>query len=154
MQQKAPAARIELLIHCPIDTAFAAFVEPEVLCKFWLESASEPLRPGGRTRWTFLVPGAAAELRVLQWDPPTRILTAWDDGTTVEWSFAAHSGGGTVITINQTGFAGEGPDAVTSALDATQGFTLVLCELKALLEGGVSLHAVRDKAALIEASRK
>lgn len=153
MQQQAPAARIELLIHCPIDTAFAAFVEPEVLRKFWLESASEPLRPGGRARWTFLVPGATAELRVLEWEPPSRILTAWDDGTTVEWRFTAHPGGGTVVNISQAGF-GDGADAVASALDATQGFTLVLCELKALLEGGVSLHAVRDKAALIEANRK
>ena len=147
---KSPTAQIELLIRCPVERAFAAFVEPEVLCKFWLKSASEPLRLDGRARWTFLVPGAVAELQVKEWEPPTRILTAWDDGTTVEWRFAAHPTGGTVVTINQTGFAG---DAVASALDATQGFTIVLCELKALLENGTSLHAVRDKAALIEANR-
>jgi uncharacterized protein YndB with AHSA1/START domain len=151
---KAPAARVELLIHCPVDTAFTAFVEPAVLCKFWLKSASEPLSLGGRARWTFLVPGAAAELQVKEWEPPKRMLTAWDDGTTVEWGFAAHPSGGTVVTIHQVGFAGDTADAVASALDATQGFTLVLCELKALLENGKSLHAVRDKAALIEAGRK
>ena len=39
---------------------------------------------------------------------------------------------------------------VAKALDATQGFTLVLCELKALLEQNVTLHAVRDKAHSIE----
>jgi hypothetical protein len=72
----------------------------------------------------------------------------------VEWRFTAHPAGGTIVTINQTGFAGDPAEAVASALDATQGFTLVLCELKALLESGASLHAVRDKAALIEANRK
>jgi uncharacterized protein YndB with AHSA1/START domain len=154
MQLKTPpSARIELLVRCAPETAFAAFVEPTTLCDFWLASASSPLGPDARVRWSFRVRGASAELRVQTWEPSRRLLTLWDDGTSVEWRFTPHADG-TVVTITQTGFGGDADQAVESALDATAGFTLVLCELKALLEGHGRLGAVPDKAALLEAAAR
>jgi uncharacterized protein YndB with AHSA1/START domain len=149
---KPPSACVELLIYCTPEVAFAAFVEPTILEKFWLAKASAPLGAGARVRWNFLVCGASAEVEVKEWEPARRIHTAWDDGTTIEWRFTPHAGGGTVVTITQTGFKGDAAAAIASALDATQGFTIVLCELKALLESGYSLHGVRDKAALLQAA--
>lgn len=147
---KPPIAQIELPIRCPIADAYRAFVEPEMLTKFWLGRASEPLAPNGRARWEFLVAGAAATLEVNTMIENHYIATAWDDQTTIDFSFNALDQELTLVRVTQAGFTGSPEEVVAKALDATQGFTLVLCELKALLEQNVKLNAVRDKARSIE----
>lgn len=142
--------KIELPIRCPIADAYRAFVEPEMLSKFWLGRASEPLTPNGRARWEFLVAGAAATLEVRSMIDNQYISTAWDDETIIDFSFSALDQELTLVSVTQAGFTGSPEEVVAKALDATQGFTLVLCELKALLEQGVRLNAVRDKAHSIE----
>jgi uncharacterized protein YndB with AHSA1/START domain len=141
---------VELLIRRPAAEAYRAFVEPEVLTKFWLDKSSGPLTPNGKVRWEFLVPGAAATLEVRSMVENQRITTAWDDDTTIVFSFRELEADLTLVRVTQEGFSGSPEEVVSQALDATQGFTLVLCELKALLEQDVNLNAVRDKARLIE----
>lgn len=148
----APVARVELLIRCAPSAAFAAFVQPELLTRFWLSKASGPLVRGGQVRWEFLVPGATAQLQVDDIRENERIEGTWDDGSHVEWTFREHALGGTVVTVTQSGFQGEPASVVAQALDATAGFSLVLAELKVLLEQGKAANIVRDKAALIAAS--
>lgn len=150
---KPPVAKIDLLIRRPASEAYRAFVEPELLTKFWLAKASERLTPNGRVRWEFLVAGAAASLEVRTMIENQQIATAWDDGSTIDFNFSALEPELTLVSVTQAGFSGSPEEAVTRALDATQGFTLVLCELKALLEQNVSLNAVRDKARWIERAR-
>ena len=48
------------------------------------------------------------------------------------------------------GFAG--PDLLAQATDTIEGFSIVLCDLKTLLETGRSANLVRDKAELIARS--
>jgi hypothetical protein len=43
-----------------------------------------------------------------------------------------------------------GTRSATTALESTQGFTLVACDLKVLLESGSSADLSRDKAYLIQ----
>lgn len=148
-----PVASVELLIRCTPGSAFSAFVEPATLTRFWLSKASAPLAPGGRARWEFMVPGATAQLSVEAFVPNQRIQIAWDDGTHVEWTFQEHTLGGTVVKVRQWGFQGSRDEVVALALDATAGFTLVLAELKVLLEQGTAANIVRDKAALIAAAQ-
>ena len=147
---KPPVAKIELLIRRPAASAYRAFVEPEMLAKFWLRRASEPLTPNGRARWEFLVRGAAATLEVHSMIENQHIATTWDDDTTIDFRFSELEPELTLVRVTQAGFTGSPDEIVAKALDATQGFTLVLCELKALLEQNVTLNAVRDKARLIE----
>jgi uncharacterized protein YndB with AHSA1/START domain len=147
---KPPLAKIELLIRRPAADAYRAFVEPEILTKFWLARASGPLSPNGRVRWDFLVAGAAATLEVRSMTENQHIATAWDDDTTIDFSFSELEPGLTLVRVIQAGFPGSPEEAVAKALDATQGFTIVLCELKARLEQNIALNAVRDKARLIE----
>jgi len=147
--ERAPVARAEVLIHAPVQDAFDAFVEPELLTKFWLAKASGPLAAGRRVRWEFMVPGAADDLEVKVLEVNERIVLAWSDGTTSAWTFRATSPTSTVVTVTQAGFTGSGDDVVAQALDATQGYTLVLSDLKVLLEQGRSANLVRDKAQLI-----
>jgi hypothetical protein len=55
--------------------------------------------------------------------------------------------------VTESGFRGGADEVVAQAIEATAGFTLVLSELKALLEHGKALNLVRDKARLIEESK-
>jgi uncharacterized protein YndB with AHSA1/START domain len=150
---KPPIAEIELLIRCPAAEAYRAFVEPEMLTQFWLAKASQPLAPNTRVRWEFLVPGAAATLQVRSMSENHHIATAWDDDTTIDFTFNQLEPELTLVRITQAGFSGSPDEVVAKALDATQGFTLVLCELKARLEQNLSLNAVRDKARSIEQAK-
>jgi uncharacterized protein YndB with AHSA1/START domain len=146
--EKEPIASSELLIRAPADMVYSSFVEPARLTQFWLAKASAPLTVGKPVDWQFMVPGAADVVEAKTLEPGQRIVVASKDGTTISWHFAAHAEG-TVVTVSQTGFTGTGDEVIASALEATQGFTFVLCALKLLLEHGQPMDIVSDKARLI-----
>jgi len=139
-----------MLIRRPSAIVFLAFTDPNEITKFWLAASSGALAVGKKIRWDFMVKGASAELHVKAFEKNRRILGEWDDGTTVEWNFTELDEERTVVSITNSGFGGNAEEAMAAALDATQGFTIVLCDLKTLLETGTSANLVRDKAALIE----
>jgi hypothetical protein len=77
-----------------------------------------------------------------------RILIEWpgySGPTTVEWRFAPQRDGTTFVTVTEAGFTGDGDDLLKYVADSTQGFTLVLAGLKALLEHGVRLNLTADR---------
>lgn len=139
----------EQLVRRPVRDVFAAFVEPRFLVKFWLAAASGPLEPGRKIRWEFKVEGAADEVEVLALEPDRRILLRWSNGTMTEWKFTARADNETIVRIEQSGFAGKPGEIAAAALDATQGYTIVLCGLKILLESDRAVQLVADKAELI-----
>jgi uncharacterized protein YndB with AHSA1/START domain len=149
-----PVARVRQLIRRPVDEVFRAFIEPEMLKRFWLSNASAPLETGRRVRWDFMVPGVSAEIHVKEVKPNRSIAIGWDDGTKVLWKFDARADGTTVVEIENSGFSGEPHEAVATAIESTQGFTIVLCDLKTLLESGKSMSLVRDKGLLIQDEMK
>ncbi|HET6340503.1 MAG TPA: hypothetical protein VFG30_45150 [Polyangiales bacterium] len=60
-----------------------------------------------------------------------------------------------MLGVENKGFAGAPHEVLATALEATQGFAIVVCDLKTLLEHGTSIGLVQDKAALItEAQNK
>ena len=147
----SPVARASMLVRCPPAKVFQAFVSPEFLTKFWLSRASGPLEPGKTVTWDFMVPGASAKTRVEEMLRDRLIRISWDDGTTVTFAFEPYPDGATRVEVLNEGFSGDAEEAMAAALEATQGFTIVLCDLKATLEHGQSMGFVRDKARLIEA---
>jgi uncharacterized protein YndB with AHSA1/START domain len=77
-----------------------------------------------------------------------RIVVEWPgyrSPTTVEWTFEALDDGTTFVRITESGFTGEGDELVQQVTGSTQGFTLVLAGLKALLEHNVRLNLVADR---------
>ena len=143
----APVAKAEMLIRKPVAEVFAAFVDPAITANFWFTTGSGRLEPGARVQWEWEMYGASAEVDVLEMEPERRILVAWpgEHGpTTVEWRFTP-LGGGTFVSITNSGFAGDVDQMVQQAIDATEGFTLVLAGLKAYLEHGVRLGLVADR---------
>ena len=143
----APIAKAEMLIRKPVAEVFEAFVDPEITSHFWFTAGSGRLEPGARVQWEWEMYGASAEVDVLEMEPERRILVAWpgEHGpTTVEWRFTP-LGGGTFVSITNSGFAGDVDHMVQQAIEATEGFTLVLAGLKAYMEHGVRLGLVADR---------
>jgi uncharacterized protein YndB with AHSA1/START domain len=140
-----------MLIRRPPGEVFAAFVNPQTLRKFWLQDASGPLAPGARVEWQFMVPGATAKVVVTRFESPRLLCFDWPDGIHVDMRFDAFDDGATLVDIAISGF--EGPDAMAQATGTVEGFSIVLCDLKTLLETGESANLVRDKAAVIIAEQ-
>jgi uncharacterized protein YndB with AHSA1/START domain len=146
-----PSVKVSMLIRRPPGDVFAAFVNPQTLREFWLADASDPLAPGARVQWQFMVPGATEQVSVTHFEAPRHLAFDWSDGIHVEMTFEPFGDGATRAGIALRGF--DGADALVQATSAVEGFTIVLCDLKTLLETGASAHLVRDKAALIIAAK-
>lgn len=137
--------KAEMLIRRPITDVFNAFVDPAVTTRFWFTKSSGKLEAGKRIRWDWEMYGVHDEIAVQALEPDRRIVFEWSfpDSNLVEWTFMPHAKGALVSVVN-SGFKGE--DVVAQALDATQGFNIVLCAAKAWLEHGIELNAIADKA--------
>ncbi len=143
-------AKAEMLIRKSPKHVFAAFAEPRSLEKFWLKSASGPLVKNAVVDWEFMVEGARETVTVTDFSVNETVAFTWSDGIAVRMSFDLHGENRTRVMVTADGF--EGPDASAQAVNATEGFAIVLCDLKSLLETGQSGNMVRDKAALITAA--
>ena len=142
-------AQASMLIRRPPAEVFDAFVDPGKLTLFWLDAASGPLAAGAKVEWHFMVPGAVEAVTVTAFEPPKRLAFAWASGISVDMRFDPHDKDGTRLAVEARGFGGD--DAVAQVANTTEGFSIVLCDLKTLLETGSSANLVRDKAALIAA---
>ena len=142
-------AKATMLIRCPVAEAFDAFVNPKKITQFWLDSTSGPLVYGAKVSWSFMVPGATETVTVTELQDQRRIGFDWSDGIQVTIDFQEHGNGAVCVSAKASGFSAE-----EAVVGATEGFSIVLCDLKTLLEHGKSANLVRDKAALIAASRE
>jgi uncharacterized protein YndB with AHSA1/START domain len=137
-----------MLIRKPVAEVFNAFVDPAVTTRFWFTKSSGKLEAGKSVIWEWEMYGASGQVDVKALETNERILIEWPGAggpTTVEWVFRPHGGGSTFVSITNFGFAGEGDAVVNEAIQSTEGFTLVLAGLKALLEHNVILNLVGDR---------
>lgn len=146
MTEIKPVVQAEMLIRRPVEEVFEAFIDPEITTKFWFTKSSGRLEAGRRISWDWEMYGVSDEIHVLEIEPNKRIRIESSDGTQTEWSFTSRAEQEAFITITNTGFTGSTEDIVNQALDSMGGYTMVLCALKALLEHGISLNVVSDKA--------
>ncbi len=144
-----PRARVSMWIDCVPKRVFDAFVDPQALECFWLSAASGRLEVGRTIHWSFLVPGAEVDTTAARLDRPYALAWDWSDGSRVEIVLEPIDGGTAVTVINdQLPEGGDG--GVEAALNATEGFALVVADLKTWIETGVSAGITRGKAKLIE----
>jgi uncharacterized protein YndB with AHSA1/START domain len=144
---QVPVAKTGMLIRKPAEEVFAAFVDPEITTKFWFTKSRGPLGPGKQVQWDWEMFDASTQLTVKVFEPNRRLVIEWQGysgPTTVEWIFTPLQEG-TFVTITESGFTGNGDELVKYATNSTQGFTLTLAGLKALLEHGLQLNLVRDR---------
>src|SRR4029079_7905107 len=127
-------ATAQMLIRRPPGEVFAAFVNPTTLRKFWLSDASGPLGPGARVRWAFMVPGAEADVVVRRFESPHHLAFDWPRGMHVDMRFEPFDEGATRVTVTVGGF--DPRQLLEQATGTVEGFAIVLCDLKTLLESG------------------
>jgi uncharacterized protein YndB with AHSA1/START domain len=143
-----PAATCGMLIRRPVPETFAAFVDPEITTRFWFTRSSGRLESGKSLLWEWEMYGISIPVTVEAIEPDRRIVVEWpaEGGSNrVEWTFTPWENDSTFVRIVARGFTGDAAAVRQQVADATQGFSLVLAGLKALLEHGVRLELVRDR---------
>jgi uncharacterized protein YndB with AHSA1/START domain len=144
---RIPVAKTGMLIRKSVADVFEAMVNPEITTKFWFTKASGRLEPGKQVRWEWEMYDASTQVTVKTIEPNQRILIEWDGysgRTAVEWKFTPTKEG-TFVSVTESGWTGTGDELVKYAADSTQGFTLMLAGLKALLEHNVRLDLTTDR---------
>jgi uncharacterized protein YndB with AHSA1/START domain len=137
-----------MLVRKPVADVFEAFINPDITTQFWFTRSSGRLEAGKRVQWDWDMYGISIPVTAKAIEPNTRIAIEWPghgSPTTVEWTFAPLEDGTTFVRITETGFTGDGDELVKQVADSTQGFSLVLAGLKALLEHDVRLNLVADR---------
>jgi len=143
-----PMTKTGMLIRKPVAEVFEAFVNPDITTRFWFTRSSGRLQAGKQVQWDWEMYGISVPVTAKAIEPNTRIVIEWPGYgglTTVEWKFAPQPDGTTFVSITEAGFTGDGDDVVKQVTDSTQGFSLVLAGLKALLEHDVRLNLVPDR---------
>lgn len=144
--------RVSMFIEAAPSQVYQAFVEPDWLTQFWLAEASGPLEVGQQVTWRFMVPGAEDKVSATKLDPARHIGWRWSSGDEVRIDLEALEDG-TAVTLVSDGFQGDESEKLAASLDGTEGFSIVLCDLKTLLENGRSAGLAKGKAKLIAARR-
>ncbi|MDA0679401.1 MAG: SRPBCC family protein [Proteobacteria bacterium] len=147
--KNVPVAKTELLIRKPVAQVFEAFIDPEMITKFWFDRSSGRLESGQTVQWHWDLFDMAIDVRVKAIEANQRILIEWGTDaanvTTVEWTFTARTDETTYVSILVGGFSGDADKIVSQALDSMGGFSLVLAAAKAWLEHGIQLNIVADR---------
>lgn len=143
---ETPVVTAEMLIRRPVSEVFEAFIDPEMTTKFWFTKSSGKLEEGRHIRWDWEMYGVHDDVYVQHIEVNRRIAIESSDQTKTEWTFTPRGDYETFVAIAHSGFTGSTDEMVHRAIDSMGGYTMVLCGLKALLEFGVVLNLVADKA--------
>lgn len=145
---QVPIAKTGMLIRRPVAEVFEAIVNPRVTTKFWFTRSSGRLDAGEQVRWGWEMYNVSVQVTPKIIEPDRRIVIEWpgySGQTEVEWIFTPLKDGTTFVGVTEAGFTGDGDQLVRYVADSTQGFTLMLAGLKALLEHGVQLNLTADR---------
>jgi uncharacterized protein YndB with AHSA1/START domain len=146
--KQVPITKTGMLIRKPVAEVFEAFINPAITSQFWFTKSSGRLEAGRQVQWDWEMYGVSIPVTAKTIEPGKRIVVDWpgySGPTTVEWMFAPQEDGTTFVSITEAGFTGDGDELVKQVTASTQGFTLVLAGLKALLEHNVRLNLVADR---------
>ena len=151
MNNQALSAKARIRIRRPPAEVCAAFADAGAMSQFWFSRRDAGLKEGETVAW-FLDNGehtVSFDVRVEELRYPNKLVISWErDGasTQITWTLEATERSDTILTIEESGFAG-GADAITAQiLDATGGFNQVIVAAKAWIEHGVALNVVADHA--------
>lgn len=148
INQNTLEAKAEMLIRKPVAEVFEAFVNPEITSKFWFTKSSGRLDDNKQVEWTWEMYNHTELVNVKSVEPNTKIVIEWGDKakiSTVTWTFKSWREIGTFVSIVNSGFKGDRDEIMAQVRDSTEGFTLVLVGLKALLEHNIQLNLVGDR---------
>lgn len=133
----------------PITDVYEAVADPEQLSKYFTTGGARGrLEAGTEVTWDFHDFPGAFPVRVIEADPPNRIVISWDgegttskDGaTTTTFEFESiDEGTRTLVTITESSWTPTTTGA-QSAFGNCEGWTGMLAALKAWVEHGINLR--------------
>jgi uncharacterized protein YndB with AHSA1/START domain len=145
---RVPVARTGMLIRKPVEEVFEAIVNPEITSQFWFSKGSGRLETGKRVQWEWESHDVTIEVTAKAVEPNKRVAIEWpgySGPTQVEWTFQALPDRTTFVRVSESGWTGDADKLIRYVADSTQGFTLMLAGLKALLEHNVRLNLTTDR---------
>lgn len=144
----APTFQVAARIGRPVHEVFEAVVDPTTLSRYFTTGGAQGrLEQGATVRWDFADAPGAFPVHVVEVVPDSRIVLRWagaDDGgppyeTTVTVTFEALEDRRALVTITEEGWRDtEGGRA--ASYGNCEGWTQMLCAMKAWLEHGVNLR--------------
>lgn len=143
---KTPSVTTGMLIRRPVSEVYQAFTEPGVTSWFWFTHADRRLTVGSQATWTWGMYGVSTRVAVKAMTPDRRILIDWhleDHPSEIEILFEAR-GRSTWVEIINRGFE-DTDEGMAAALDAKEGFALVLAGAKLWLEQAIEPRFVLDR---------
>jgi uncharacterized protein YndB with AHSA1/START domain len=146
--KQVPVMKTGMLIRKPAAVVFRAFVDPTITTQFWFTKSSGRLEVGRTVQWEWEMYNISVPVTATTIEPHRRLVVDWPGyggRTTVEWLFEEQPDGTTFVRITESGFTGDGDALVTQVTNSTQGFSLVLAGVKALLEHNIKLNLVADR---------
>jgi uncharacterized protein YndB with AHSA1/START domain len=144
---KVPVAKTGMLIRRPVQVVFEAIVDPAITSQFWFSKGEGRLEVGKPVRWTWESHDISIDVDVKSVEPDRKIVIEWpgySGPTRVEWTFQALPDSTTFVRVMESGWTGNADLLARYVADSTQGFTLMLTGLKALLEHGIRLNLTTD----------
>lgn len=136
-----------MLIRRPAQEVFEAIVNPSITSKFWFSKGSARLETGTTVRWDWEPYNVSIEVTAKSIEPNKRVLIEWPGytgPTEVEWTFQSISDG-TFVRVRESGWKDDPDKIMRYIADSTEGFTLMLAGLKALLEHNIRLNLTFDR---------
>jgi len=147
-QTNDPIAKAEILIKKPIAEVFNAFTQPNRITQFWFDKCSGPIEKDASIEWTWTIFDITIPVKVMSYKENENIIMSWGSGhdqSILEWNFTKRSEQTTYVSLINRDFRGNIDEKITTALDTTGGFNLVIAAAKAYLEHGIKLNIVNDK---------
>jgi uncharacterized protein YndB with AHSA1/START domain len=148
MLTRVPIAKTGMLIRRPVEEVFEALVNPTITAKFWFSKGSGPLETGKQVHWEWASHDVSIEVTVKAVVSCERVLIEWpgySGPTQVEWTFQTIPDGTTFVRVQESGWSDDADRVLRYVADSTQGFTLMLVGMKALLEHGIRLNLTLDR---------
>ncbi len=150
--------RVAARIAKPVHEVFEAVVDPRQLSSYFTTGGAKGrLETGATVTWDFHDYPGAFPVRVIEVVPDQRIVLEWqaaegeppnvegggvtdvDYNTTVTMTFKALEDGRTLVEIAEEGWR-ETQGALDASYGNCQGWSQMLCALKAWLEHGINLR--------------
>ncbi|MFU1856205.1 SRPBCC family protein [Sphingobacterium sp. NGMCC 1.201703] len=140
-------AKAEMFIRKDIAEVFQAMVDPAITTKIWFTKSSGKLEKGKTIEWEWEMYNHKVNVEVLEIVENQTLIFNWrnhDSPSLVEWKFKKITGG-TFVSVTNTFEHATTEALIAEVRDSTEGFTLVLANLKAYLEFNILLNLVGDR---------
>ena len=140
--------RIAARIARPVEEVFEAVANPSTLSRYFTTGGAEGrLEAGATVMWAFHDYPGTFPVEVVEVEPNRRIVLRWEAeepgaapySTTVTMTFEPLEDGRTLVSIAEEGWR-ETPAGLAASYGNCEGWSHMLCALKAFLEHGINLR--------------